>query len=117
MPPPIGAKLSLGETVRTLRFTWPALQWAADQLGGATLMRIVTHIGQLDTRTITVMVCAALRHEDKPPDLAETGALIQPPLSAVIDALLEALTPWIDIEGRGDASSGKRQTGTQTPSS
>lgn len=116
MPPSTGAKLTLGGEVRTLRFTFPALEWARDQLGGANLARIVYDVGQLDVKAIKVMVCAALRHEEKPPSLEDVGAMIEPPLTTVINALTDALSPWIEIAKTGEDDAGKPRSGaTPTP--
>lgn len=113
MPPKTGAKLRLGGKIRTLRYTAPALGRAQDEMGGQTLVQAVASLGQVSIRAITVMVWAGLLHDDPDLSVEDAAELIEPPLRPAIDAIMEALGPWIsdaedeDAEGNAEAPTAK----------
>lgn len=100
MPPKTGAKLRLGGKIRTLRYTAPALGLAQDELDGQPLAQIVASLAQVSIRAITAMVWAGLLHEDPDLTVGEAAELIEPPLMSAVDAIIEALDPWIASEER-----------------
>lgn len=118
MPLPIGAKISLGGVERTLRFTTPALVRAQGQLGGDGLARTLASIGSVSYRHISVMVWAGLLHEGDPATatLEKVEELIEPPLEDVINAIMEALQPWIPRRTKPAAEGGDAEKKSSTSS-
>jgi hypothetical protein len=90
-----GAKVELGGKRRTLRYTMPALNRLENERRGEGVADTLTAAAQLHTSAITALIWAGLLHED--PTLEPSGAaeLIEPPFEAILDAITQALTPWL----------------------
>ncbi|HSH44731.1 MAG TPA: hypothetical protein VK966_02690 [Longimicrobiales bacterium] len=102
MPPTTGGKVKLGGKRRTLRFTFEALEKAADVRDGEPLVHTMDAVGALSFPAIKVMVWAGLLHEEPALVLDDVAGMIEPPLKPVIDALIEALEPWVEIIAEAD---------------
>lgn len=98
MPPLVGAQIDLGGKRRTLRYTQPSLRRLQEECGGEPLMETLRKTGQFSAKAISALVWAGLLHEDKRLTIEAVDELIEPPIKPLLDAVMEALRPWISVE-------------------
>jgi hypothetical protein len=103
MPPATGVKIELGGKVRTLRYTMPALERLEDDRRGETVAETLTKAAQLSARAIAALVWAGLLHEEPKLERDAVGSLIEPPFEPTLEAITEALRPWLRAGAEDDA--------------
>jgi hypothetical protein len=96
MPPTNGTKVKLAGKQRTLRYTQPALEKLEDERNGEPLGVTIQQAGRLSAKAITALLWAGLQHEEPAPAIDDVRHLIVPPYRPIVDAVVEALTPWIE---------------------
>lgn len=96
MPPTTGVKIDLGGKQKTLRFTGPSLERLQDERGGETLLETLTKAGQLDMKAVSALVWAGLLHADDSLTRGAVVAELEPPLLPLVNAVVEALKPWME---------------------
>lgn len=99
MPPSTGATVLLGDEQVTLRYTAPALRKIQSKLGGASLQETVSGLSDVSIEHILVMVWGGLLHESPDLRIEQVVDQLEPPLHTAIEAIMEALDPWIQPPG------------------
>lgn len=96
MPPNNGPKIKLGGKVKTLRYTQPALMRLEDERGGEALSETLQRAAAMSSKALTALVWAGRLYQEPELTIEEAAAQIGPPFMPALDAIVEALKPWIE---------------------
>lgn len=98
MPPTTGVKIKLGPKQYTLRYTQPALEKLEGHRGGEALLDTFERAAKFQASAIAALIWAGLLHAEPELTPEATSARIEPPYKPLIEAMIEALKPWLDME-------------------
>lgn len=97
MPPRIGARLTMGGRDYTLRYTAHALAKLEERRREPLSETLIT-AGRFSVTAAADLVWAGLLHEEPAPSVEQVLHRLEPPVKPILDAVMEALKPWIAQE-------------------
>lgn len=97
MPPRTGVQLVMGGRGYTLRYTAYALA-KLEERRREPLSETLMAAGRFSITAAADLVWAGLIHDEPAPSVEQVLDLIEPPVKPILDAVMEALKPWIAQE-------------------